>query len=64
MKSCVEVCAGGGVQAIDLKAAGFETEALVEIEQRACETLLLNWPWWNVHQADLRESSARASVRD
>jgi len=58
VKSCVEVCAGAGGQAIGLEAVGFEPQALVEIEQRACETLLLNRPWWNVHQADLREFSA------
>ncbi|WP_298443040.1 DNA cytosine methyltransferase [Ferrimicrobium sp.] len=57
MKTCVEVCAGAGGQAIGLESAGFEPQALVEIEQRACETLLLNRPEWNVCQADLREFS-------
>ncbi len=58
MKSCIEVCAGAGGQAIGLETAGFEPQALVEIEARACETLLLNRPLWNVLQADLREFSA------
>lgn len=53
--SSIEVCAGAGGQAIGLERAGFEHVALVEIEERFCETLRLNRPKWNVIQADLNE---------
>lgn len=53
--SSVEVCAGAGGQAIGLERAGFKHVALVEIEERFCETLRLNRPKWNVIQADLNE---------
>lgn len=46
--SCVEICAGAGGQAIGLEKAGFEAEALVEIEAPCRETLKLNRPHWNV----------------
>ncbi len=58
MNSCIEVCAGAGGQAIGLERAGFEPQALVEIEERACDTLSLNRPHWNVLQQDLRGFSA------
>lgn len=50
----LELCAGGGGQALGLDLAGYETSALVEIEKEACETLSLNRPQWNVVQADLK----------
>ena len=55
----IEICAGAGGQAIGLEQAGFEHLALVEIEQVACNTLLLNRPKWNVIQTDLRSFSAK-----
>ena len=54
----LEVCAGGGGQALGLEQAGFCHLALVEIEPRACETLRLNCPGWNTLQFDIREFSA------
>lgn len=59
----VEICAGAGGQAVGLEAAGFDHEALVEIDPSACETLRLNRPEWNVIQADLREFRPSASIR-
>ena len=50
----LELCAGGGGQALGLDLAGYETSALVEIEKIACETLQHNRPKWNVIQADLK----------
>ncbi len=53
----LELCAGGGGQALGLDQAGFEKSALVEIEKIACETLSLNRPKWNVINADLKTLS-------
>src|SRR3989344_5865159 len=50
----LELCAGGGGQALGLEIAGFECAASVEIEARFCETLRLNRPTWKVIQADLK----------
>lgn len=50
----VELCAGAGGQAIGLEKAGFEHEALVEIDRHCCETLRLNRPKWSVIEDDLR----------
>jgi DNA (cytosine-5)-methyltransferase 1 len=49
----VELCAGGGGQALGLEQAGFEHAALVEIDRHACATLRLNRPHWNVINQDV-----------
>ena len=49
----VELCAGAGGQALGLEQAGFEHEALVELDKHACETLRLNRPEWSVFEEDL-----------
>jgi DNA (cytosine-5)-methyltransferase 1 len=54
----LEICAGGGGQAVGLEQAGFEHVALVEIEPLACQTLKKNRPEWNVIQGDLRQFDA------
>jgi DNA (cytosine-5)-methyltransferase 1 len=54
----IEICAGAGGQAIGLEQAGFDHEALVEIEPIACCTLRLNRPNWNVINKDVKEFSA------
>ena len=53
----LELCAGGGGQALGLEAAGFESEAAVEIDAHSCATLRLNRPEWRVIQSDIREVS-------
>ena len=53
-KSCIELCAGAGGQAIGLDQAGFLHDALVEIDDDCCRTLQLNRPDWPVVQADLK----------
>ncbi len=53
--SVVEICAGTGGQALGLEQAGFTPVRLVEIDARACETLLLNRPEWPVEEADVRD---------
>lgn len=52
--SCVELCAGGGGQALGLELAGFRHEAAVEVEPQFCTTLRRNRPHWNVLQQDLK----------
>ena len=56
--SAVELCAGGGGQALGLERAGFEHVALVDIEPHCCATLKLNRRDWNVIQADLKAFDA------
>jgi len=51
--SSVEMCAGAGGQALGLEQAGFEHDALIEIETAFCATLKLNRPRWNVINQDL-----------
>lgn len=56
----VEICAGGGGQALGLEQAGFDHVAVVEIDGAACETLRANRPEWNVIEADLHSFDARS----
>jgi DNA (cytosine-5)-methyltransferase 1 len=53
----LEICAGGGGQALGLELAGFEHAAAVEYEAQFCETLRRNRPKWNVLNEDVREFS-------
>jgi DNA (cytosine-5)-methyltransferase 1 len=61
MLSSVELCAGAGGQALGLERAGFDHEALVEIDSSCCQTLRYNRPNWNVIEDDLRIFKERAS---
>ena len=54
----VEICAGGGGQALGLQMAGFHHEALVECEPHFCATLRKNRPAWNTRQEDFRDFPA------
>lgn len=56
----VEICSGAGGQALGLEQAGFDHEALVEIEPGACATLRANRPDWDVFETDLRTFSGEA----
>lgn len=50
----LELCAGGGGQALGLEMAGFHHAAAVEYEPQFCTTLRRNRPYWNVKQEDIR----------
>lgn len=56
--SVLEICAGGGGQAVGLEKAGFEPAATLEIDQNACNTLRHNRPHWQVFQEDIRNFRA------
>lgn len=51
----VELCAGGGGQALGLERAEFRHLACVEYELDFCKTLMYNRPRWNVICQDIRE---------
>ena len=55
---CIELCAGGGGQALGLQQAGFEHHSLFEIDSHSCRTLSQNNPHWYVVNADIREIDA------
>lgn len=50
----LELCAGGGGQALGMEQAGFHHVGVVEYEPQFCTTLRLNRPEWNVRQEDIR----------
>jgi DNA (cytosine-5)-methyltransferase 1 len=49
----LELCAGGGGQALGLEMAGFAHQGLVEIDRQCCDTLRFNRPNWQVFEQDL-----------
>jgi DNA (cytosine-5)-methyltransferase 1 len=51
--AALELCAGGGGQALGLEIAGFEHAGLIENDAAACNTLRMNRPHWNVIEHDL-----------
>lgn len=55
----VEICAGAGGQSLGLERAGFEHEALVEIDDACCATLRTNRPQWNVLHGDVNGFDGR-----
>jgi len=60
MLKSLELCAGAGGQALGLERAGFSHTGLVEIEPDYCNTLRLNRPKWNVHEADISKFCGKA----
>ncbi|MCB1276164.1 DNA (cytosine-5-)-methyltransferase [Prosthecobacter sp.] len=58
--SVLELCAGGGGQALGFEMAGFDHAAVVEYEEKFCGTLRGNRPEWKVHHKDIREFSGGA----
>ncbi len=58
--STLELCAGGGGQALGFEQAGIEHVGLVEMDRHACATLRLNRPGWNVMEEDLNRFDGTA----
>jgi DNA (cytosine-5)-methyltransferase 1 len=56
--SVLELCAGGGGQALGLELAGFDHSGVVEYEPAFCTTLRTNRPHWNVLNTDIRHLRA------
>lgn len=56
--TAIELCAGGGGQALGLEMAGFEHAAAVEYEPQFCATLSANRPKWKVINEDIRNLRA------
>ncbi|HVB25025.1 MAG TPA: DNA cytosine methyltransferase [Ktedonobacteraceae bacterium] len=50
----LDICTGAGGEALGLEMAGFNNVAAIEIDARACQTLRLNRPAWNVIESDIR----------
>lgn len=57
MLTSVELCAGAGGQALGMERAGFDHQALVEIDKHCRNTLSLNRPSWNVVEGDQADLS-------
>jgi DNA (cytosine-5)-methyltransferase 1 len=55
----LELCAGGGGQALGLEQAGFDHVGLVEIDKACCSTLRLNRLSWQVFEQDLETFDGR-----
>jgi DNA (cytosine-5)-methyltransferase 1 len=53
-QTAIEICAGGGGQALGLEMAGFHHVAAVEYEPHYCTTLRKNRPHWKVVEEDIR----------
>lgn len=58
-RTCIELFAGAGGLALGLEQAGFEEIGLVEFDAKACETLRINRPKWNIIEEDIVEVSKR-----
>jgi DNA (cytosine-5)-methyltransferase 1 len=59
----LELCAGGGGQALGLEQAGIEHAGLIEISSHACATLRQNRPQWNVIEDDLNKFTNAARFK-
>lgn len=57
--TALELCAGGGGQALGLEMAGFGHAAAVEYEAQYCDTLRANRPRWNVLNKDIRDLNGK-----
>ncbi|MGW3041181.1 DUF6339 family protein [Kitasatospora sp. NPDC001159] len=51
----LEICAGAGAQALGLERAGFDPVMLLDHNRKACATISLNRPHWDVRCEDIVE---------
>ena len=63
-RKCIELFAGAGGLALGLEKAGFEEIGLVEIDKKACDTLRLNRPNWNVIEEDIVKFSEKDLLKE
>ncbi|AUG75746.1 Site-specific DNA-cytosine methylase [Kitasatospora sp. MMS16-BH015] len=49
----LEICAGAGAQALGLERAGFDPVMLIDRNPKACATIRLNRPGWDVRCLDI-----------
>jgi DNA (cytosine-5)-methyltransferase 1 len=59
----LELCAGGGGQALGLEQAGIDHAGLIEISSHACATLRQNRPQWKVIEHDLNKFTDAAQFK-
>ena len=57
MLSSIEICSGGGGQALGLEHAGFVHQLLIDNDEHACNTLKTNRPSWNVKLGSVSDLS-------
>lgn len=55
----LELCTGGGGQAIGLEMAGFDCVGAVENDLHACNTLRQNRPHWTIRHSDVQQFSGK-----
>lgn len=56
MRTVLDICSGGGGEALGLEMAGFTAVGAVEYDKAACATLRLNRPSLNIFEGDIRET--------
>jgi DNA (cytosine-5)-methyltransferase 1 len=59
MLTSLELCSGGGGQALGIEQAGFTHVGVVDNDASACATLRLNRPGWTVYQSELQSFDGR-----
>jgi DNA (cytosine-5)-methyltransferase 1 len=57
MLTVLDLCTGGGGEALGLEAAGFSNVGSIDNDAAACQTLRLNRPAWRVIEDDLQRVS-------
>lgn len=60
MLTSIELCAGGGGQALGLEMAGFKHLCLIDNDHASVETLRLNRPHWNIVESDLHKFNGKS----
>lgn len=55
----IELCAGGGGQALGLELAGFRHLALIDNDKHCINTLIENRPFWNAQLCDISDFPAK-----